>query len=51
MDYKELHQECYERLQVDLGREPEWHEISDAFRDEIAIMVDAIRDQYKYEAL
>jgi hypothetical protein len=51
MDYKEIHQQCYDRLEEDLGREPEWFEIDSAFRDEISLMVDAIRDQYKYEAL
>lgn len=51
MDYKEIHQECYENLREDLGREPEWHEVNDAFRDEISIMVDAIKELRKLGAL
>ena len=36
MDYKEIHQEVYEELLENLGREPDWKEIECAFRDHIS---------------
>ena len=51
MDYKEIHQECYEELCVNLNREPDWKEISESFRDRISSLTDHYKDLSKYEDL
>jgi hypothetical protein len=44
MDYKEFHQECYELLIENLGREPTWTELEEFVRDSISILVGAYED-------
>lgn len=51
MDYKQIHQDCYEDLIEELGREPNFEEMESAYRDRIASMVDRAKDLYKYEGV
>lgn len=39
MNYKEIHQEIYETLTESLGREADWKEIDEAFRDRMSNLV------------
>lgn len=49
MDYKEIHQEVYENLTEEFGREPDPEEMHQAYRDEILSRADWICDCEKYE--
>lgn len=44
MDYKEIHQECYENLVEDLKREPTWKEVEASFQDRISNIIDCLSD-------
>jgi hypothetical protein len=48
MDYKEIHQNCYEELCEELGREPNLNEINTAYMNYMSGLVDAAKDRYKY---
>lgn len=45
MNYKEIQKECYERLLLELGREPKPYEVSIALDDELGIMINAIMEE------
>jgi hypothetical protein len=49
MDYKEIHQELFEEFEQEMGREPNFIEMNDLFRDRISSLVDHYKDQSKYE--
>lgn len=48
MDSKEIQKECYEKLLLQLGREPEPHEVCIALDDELGIMINAILEERKW---
>lgn len=51
MDYKQIHQQVYEELTEQRGKEPTPQELHSEYMDRIAYMIDEARDRAKYEEM